>query len=125
MRSSIEIESVAQWWGERRLRYNIALVLAGLGAFAVYAALVSSFSELLYDAQITPFTVVLQAVAYLIAMGVANMCYFLGPISERVLKPANVNAFRLIAYNSGLWFSVLLPFTIPATIAYVIIIKSA
>jgi hypothetical protein len=62
-----------------------------------------------------------QAVGYLIAVGVANLCYFLGPISERILEPRNVPAYRKITYNIGFWFSVLLPFLMPAIVGYMVV----
>jgi hypothetical protein len=113
-------ESAAQWWGARRLRYNLALVLAGISAFIAYVVLAWSFEERLNQVEVTAFTVVFQAVGYLMAMAVANVCYFLGPLSERVVKPADLSSYRRAAYNLGLWFSVSLPFLVPAALVYVI-----
>jgi hypothetical protein len=115
-------ESAAQWWGARRLRYNVALVLAGLGAFILYVALVWSFQERLSQVEVTAFTVAFQAIGYLAAMALANVCYFLGPLCERVVKPADLNSYRTAAYALGLWFSVALPFLVPAATAYVIVV---
>ena len=125
MERSAVTESAAQWWGARRLRYNVALVLAGLGAFIAYVALAWSFEDKLNQVEVTAFTVAFQAIGYAIAMGVANVCYFLGPLSERVLKPADLTRYRTAAYNLGLWFSVALPFLVPATLAYVIVVSGA
>jgi len=43
-------------------------------------------------------------------IGVANLCYYLGPLSERLVRTANVAAYRKIVFWLGFWFSVLLPF---------------
>jgi hypothetical protein len=118
-------ESAAQWWSARRLRYNVALVLAGIASFVVYVVLAWSFGERLNQVEVTAFTVAFQAIGYVLAMALANVCYFLGPLSERVLKPANVSGYRTAAYNLGLWFSVALPFLVPAALAYVIVASGA
>ena len=114
-------ESAAQWWGARRRRYNVALVIAGLSAFAIYVLLAWSFEDRLNQLEITAFTVAFQVIGYVVAMLVANVCYFLGPLSERVLRPANVSAYRNAAYSLGLWFSVALPFLVPGVVLYVVI----
>lgn len=114
-------QSAAQWWGERRLPYNLGLVGAGIGAFLAYIALVWTFEDHLNQVEITAFTVTFQALGYLAAMAVANICFSLGPLSERVLKPANLTSYRTIAYRLGFWFSVLLPFLVPGAILYVVI----
>jgi len=100
------------------MQYNIALVLAGLGAFIAYAAIAWSFQDHFNQLEITAFTILFQAVGYAVAMAAANVCYFLGPLAERLVRPANVTAFRKITYRLGLWFSVLLPFLLPALLLY-------
>ena len=57
---------------------------------------------------------VFQGVGYLFMIGVANVCYFIGPLSERVVKYSRAERYRLVCYRLGFWFSVLLPFSIPA-----------
>jgi hypothetical protein len=114
-------ESAAQWWGARRLRYNVALLLAGVGAFVAYVLLAWSFEDRLNQVEVTGFTVAFQAIGYAAAMGVANVCYFLGPLSERLLKPTDLSSYRHAAYSLGLWFSVVLPFLVPGAIVYVIV----
>jgi hypothetical protein len=106
------------WWRARRLRYNVALVVAGVAAFFSYAAIVwTAPAGALGDApegpEITAFTTLFQAVGYLMAMAIANVCYGLGALGERVLQPRDVSRFRRVAYTAGLCFSVASPFTIP------------
>ncbi len=101
------------WWESRRLRYNGALVIAGAGAFLLYAALVWLFPQRLPCAEITAFTVTFQALGYLIAMCVANVLYFLGVIAERLFRAKDLMAFRERTFRAGLWFSVVLPFLVP------------
>ncbi|HKT13483.1 MAG TPA: hypothetical protein VJW77_16820, partial [Terriglobia bacterium] len=107
-------------WGQRRLRYNIALIVAGLLAFAVYLAVVDRgiSKGTMPGAEITLFTSAFQAFVYLVMMLVANLCYNLGRWSESVIKPKNVQNYRRVTYWLGFWFSVLLPFTIPALVAW-------
>jgi len=101
------------WWESRRLRYNSALIIAGVGAFVLYAALAWSFPQRLPCAEITAFTIAFQALGYLIAMCVANVLYFSGVIAERLFRPRDLIAFRERTFRTGLWFSVALPFLVP------------
>ena len=90
--TAINSQSTRAWWEQRRLRYNIALVVAGVLAFAAYVVVVD------------------------------RDCYNLGRWSESVIRPANVDGYRRVAYWMGFWFSVLLPFAIPAVVAWSFII---
>jgi hypothetical protein len=106
-----------EWWGARRLRYNIALVVAGISAFIAYALVCWILLPEDTGVAITPFTLLFQGAGYLFMMGVANVCYFAGPLSERMVRPADPEQYRRICYCLGFWFSVLLPFGIPAVLA--------
>ncbi|HXT13459.1 MAG TPA: hypothetical protein VN873_18040 [Candidatus Angelobacter sp.] len=110
------IISAGDWWGARRLRYNLGLVVAGILAFMAYVAVGSALSSRM-DFEVTPFTILFQGIGYLFAIGIANVCYFLGPLSERIIRPSNLERYRLVCYRLGFWFSVLLPFSIPALLA--------
>src|SRR5262249_47006197 len=105
------------WWAQRRLRYNVGLLIGGLLGFVAYAGAVERCIQLNAPGEweITIFTTVFQSLAYLLLIGVANVCYYLGPWSERLLHPINVARYRRITFQLGFWFSVLLPFT-PATL---------
>jgi len=50
-------------------------------------------------------------------MAIDNVFYFLGPLLERIIQPGNVDRYRQTTFRLGFWFSVLLPFTIPAVLA--------
>ena len=69
------------------------------------------------DFEVTLFTTLFQGIGYLFMIAVANVCYRLGPWSERVLRPRDPERFRRICFRLGFWFSVLLPFSIPALLA--------
>jgi hypothetical protein len=112
------ITSPFAWWNARRLRYNVALVVAGILAFAAYIAVFVALVPEDAHVEITAFTILFQGVGYLFMIGVANVCYFIGPLSERVVRPADPDRYRHICYRLGFWFSVLLPFTIPALLAF-------
>jgi len=72
------------------------------------------------DAEIPLFTTAFRAIGYLFMMAIV-VCYFAGSLAESILKRQNI--YRRITFQLGLWFSVLLPFTIhgrsfdPGTIA--------
>ena len=115
--TSADTSSLA-WWGARRLRYNIGLAVSGILAFICYATVCWTLLPRVLDPSeipsVTAFTTLFQGIGYLLMMGVANLFYNLGPLSERVVRPANVDRYRTNCYRLGFWFSVLLPFSIPA-----------
>ena len=111
------------WWRSKRLNYNLWLVVAGISAFVTYAVLVFSFQKAIPDLEVTAFTTLFQGIGYLLAMVLANLFFFLGPISEQLLKPTDPELFRKITYGFGKWFSVALPFGIPAVVIYEIVSK--
>lgn len=108
------------WWQARRGRYNLALVATGMFAFVGYCGAVeiciARNSD--PDAEITLFTMAFQAVGYLFAMAIANVCYGLGPLAERIIRPRNAERFRRRLFAAGLLFSVMLPLSIPVLAAY-------
>jgi hypothetical protein len=111
-------QGTVEWWNSRRPTYNAGLVFAGIAAFICYAILVWSSDQQMTPApgsreprEITLFTMGLQAVGYLLMIGVANICYGLGQLSERLLRPTDVKTFRNQVFALGFCFSVLLPFT--------------
>jgi hypothetical protein len=99
------------WWQERRLGYNIALAAAGMAAYLLSVGLHYVFGDPVWAVwqDALGFTLFLGT-AYLVLMGVANICYLIGPFGEAWLKPADVEGFRRTAYRMGLWGSVALPF---------------
>lgn len=105
------------WWGARRLRYNVALVIAGILAFIAYVAVGITLLPRDAEFEVTIFTTLFQGIGYLFMIGVANVFYFLGPVSERVVRPRDPERYRRICFRLGFWFSVLLPFSIPALLA--------
>lgn len=105
------------WWERRRLQYNIGLVIAGWLAFFLYAAAIELAPADSFNGEppeITLFTILFQGIAYLFMMGLANVCYCLGMISEGLLKPEDRDTFRRRFYWLGFWFSFALPFSLPA-----------
>lgn len=111
-------QNAKSWWEQRRLRYNMGLVVAGLLAFICYVGAVDRgiSAGAMPGAEITLFTTAFQAIGYLFMMAVANVCYLAGPLSESLVKPTNLDRYRRITYWLGFWFSVLLPFSIPALV---------
>lgn len=75
------VETPFQWWLPRLPLYNVGLAVSGMAAFILY-----------------------------VIVGVANVCYMIGPISESVLRPDDVRVFRLRWFDFGCPFSFSLPF---------------
>jgi hypothetical protein len=111
------LPSTFTWWESRRLRYNVGLVCAGMLAFLCYVVVCLTLLPRVLDASqidVTPLTTLVQGIGYLFMMGIANLRYFLGARCERIIRPRNIGRYRRISYGLGFWFSVLLPFGIPA-----------
>lgn len=119
LRSTPWNEDASSWWGRHRFGYNVGLIVAGVLAFVCYViALDRRISDgSLPDAEFTIFTIAFQATGYLLMMGVANLCYFAGPLAENIFWFNDLERYRRVAFALGFWFSVLLPFTIPALVA--------
>lgn len=84
--------STREWWEARRLRYNLALVAAGFGSFVLYCIVCGTILGRVVppnEIEITIFTMLFQGVGYLLCMGLANVCYLLGPISETLMSQRN------------------------------------
>lgn len=111
------VTSPFAWWGARRSRYNVGLVSAGVLAFIAYVVVGSTLLPVGADFEVTVFTTLFQGIGYLFMIGVANVCYFLGPVSEWFIHPAEPERYRRICYRLGFWFSVSLPFSIPVLLA--------
>jgi hypothetical protein len=115
MTTTREVEA-GDWWADRRLRYNIALLIAGAVAFVAYLAALAIGCHDDPEVDVTIFTTCFQAVGYFIAIGIANIFYTFGYLLERLLRPRAPERYRRIAYRAGFTFSVALPFSIPALI---------
>ena len=107
-----------RWWESRRLRYNIGLAVAGASAWGVFAAeslLMTDWFSLSVSGTLA------TGLLWLVAMGVANLLFFLGPVSERVLKPTDRDAYRRRVFGLGFWFSMAVPFLFPAAVLIAIL----
>ena len=100
-----------RWWESRRLRYNIGLAIAGALAWAMFAIEASLLTDWF---SLSASVTLAQGLAWLVAMGVANLGFFLGPVSERIIKPDDPDAYRRRIYGLGFWFSIAVPFLFPA-----------
>jgi hypothetical protein len=102
------------WWQSRRLRYNVALAAAGWLAYAAALLLALGFGHQVWPTwQIGLSTTLTLGTAFLVVMGVANICYLAGPALEAWLHPAEPAAFRKSAFALGFWGSVAAPFLFP------------
>lgn len=113
---NIELAS-KEWWRNKRLKYNLGLIVAGFFAFICYAILGTKLI-MPYDEnfEITLFTIAFQGTGYLIMMVVANLFYNLGYWADKNYNKRNSGLFRHRLFNLGFWFSFALPFLIPLVI---------
>lgn len=112
-----DTDSPFAWWEARRRRYNVGLVVAGLFAFLAYATIGATLVPEEADFEISLFTVAFWGIVYLLLIAVANVCYFLGPVSEWCVRPSDPARYRRVCYALGFGFSVLLPFSMPVMLA--------
>jgi hypothetical protein len=113
------------WWARRRLRYNLALLAAGVLAFACFVLLFWWTDTILSSGYHTASSVSvvlrgwspLAAGALVAFLLVANVGYFAGPLAERVIPAEFIAIYRRLAFRLGLWLSVLVPFVAPAMLA--------
>ena len=116
-----DVKNAWQWWAGRRRLYNFGLVIAGILAFVCYATVLFRFESRIRGADFDGITTLAQGIAYLVMMGVANICFFIGPISELIVRPNDIPRYRSVTFAFGFWFSVLLPFIIPVMLLTLVI----
>jgi hypothetical protein len=103
------------WWQARRLQYNLVLASSGIAAYVLFVALFSMFGSPLWKTwRDAASMTLLMGVGFLVLMGVANVCFVLGPIMESLVKPADPGRYRRTTYAMGLLGSAALPFVVPA-----------
>ena len=118
MNVSDSTADTSRWWSAHRLRYNIGLIGGGFLAFLLYVTFAWAFADRFNQLEVTAFTMAFQALGFALVVGLANICYFLGPLVERLAKPHDVVKFRRRTFGLGFWFSVILPFSLPAAVLY-------
>lgn len=101
------------WWRLRRRRFNRGLVIAGAGAFVAYCVVIAMLPER-RDIEITLFTMLAQAIACLVYIGLANLCLELGPALDGVIPNAHRRGYRRWAYRLGAGLCFAAPFAVPA-----------
>jgi hypothetical protein len=111
-----------RWWHARRLRYNIALALAGWLAYGADIGLFYAFDHPVWrNWQGAVGMTLFLGTLYLAMMFIANLSFLLGPLTESLVEPADLPAFRHMAWRMGLLGSVALPFLVPlANLAFLI-----
>ncbi len=119
-----------RWWLSRLPFYNMGLIVAGATAWTLGMTLAWTLSKPLLTAEdelpeFTILTVIFYAVGSWIFLAGANLCYLLGPVGERVVRPGGVARYRKFAWRSGFVFSILVPFAWPALIGVRFSLRSA
>lgn len=105
-------DSPEAWWASRRARYNRGLAAAGVLAF-IACVIVEGVLPGVQIEEITVFTLIFQGIAYICMMGVANLFYNLGALSEKWLQLSDPGSYRRSCFRLGYRFSFALPFSVP------------
>lgn len=117
MNSNLTKSQIKEWWSQRRLNYNLGLIISGFIAFVLYVILgINLIMPYDFEFEITLFTIVFQGIGYLVMIVIANLFYSLGVRQDLNCNKGNTNDFRENLYNLGFWFSVSLPFLAPGMI---------
>jgi hypothetical protein len=102
------------WWQARRLRYNLTLAAAGWLAYGSALGLGLAFHKPMWKSwQGGVGMTLFLGTGFLVLMGVANVCFLLGPAVEGWVRPADVERYRRTAWAMGLMGSAALPFVFP------------
>jgi hypothetical protein len=104
-------DTASSWWATRRLRYNVLLLVAAPVSGTCLLAVWWLFEARLPCLEVTLFSLMFGGLLFGVGLALANLCYYLGPLSEKLLRPANVRAFRRVAFCLGVAFSLLLVFS--------------
>ncbi len=102
------------WWQARRLRYNLILAAGGWAGYALAVGLNYAFGHPVWKSWQGGLGMTLfLGTVYLVVMGVANVCYLLGPAVEAWVRPADIDRYRRTAYAMGCWGSLAVPAIFP------------
>lgn len=102
------------WWEGRRLHFNLALGAAGWAAYGLNAGLFYAFGRPIWaDVRGAAGMTLLLGAGFLVLMGIANICYLAGVLTESLAAPADPVAFRRRAFALGFWGSLGVPFIFP------------
>jgi hypothetical protein len=99
------------WWATQRKCYNITLTIAAPLSLVASLIVWGVFEKRLPCLEITAVHGFLALPLFMIGLVLANICYFFGPLSERIIRPRNVNNFRSWVYGAGAVFSVVIVFS--------------
>ena len=104
------IATASAWWAAQRWHYNTILLAGAFASFLCLLGVGWAFEKRLSCLEITALSVAVGGVFFLLGLGMANICYFLGPLLERLLQPKRVLLFRHAVFALGTSFSLSLIF---------------
>lgn len=110
-----EPSPIVAYWKQHRLRYNIALIVAGVLAFVSYCYVASMLiaQNLLTDFEVTLFSMLFQFIFYLTMLFIANMGYTLFMKFDEAIDKSNVDRItHKILFYGYFVVSCLVPFSI-------------
>lgn len=90
------------WWEQKRPRYNLGFILSGILAY-IFIFIFEGHKNF------TILAFLVQGVGSWIIIGIANLFYFLGPITDKILNKRNNQLFRERLFNLGFGFSIIIP----------------
>lgn len=107
----------ATWWLQHRASYNTGLAGALLSAAVLHVTIRALFDSC-PEEDATLFLLFFMPLGTALFIFAANLCYYLGPVSEFLLRPENPSRYRRVCFAIGFYFSILIPLTLPAITAF-------
>lgn len=98
------------WWSSRRPLFNRILLSAGPISFLTLLVVGWIFESRLPCLEITLPSIIFGGILFAFFLGMANVLYSLGPITESLIAPVNSSWFRTSAFAVGTFLCVVLLF---------------
>lgn len=102
-------QATQTWWERRRPLFNQSLILAGLAAFLFYHLMTRTDTDGFNFMEPGAYLLLLQIIAYVIYMGVANLFFNLGPILETGKKLEEPHLFRQKTLHTMVVIAMIIP----------------
>ena len=111
------VTSTWAWWEGRRLVFNLGLIAVGWLGFGIQILAARLWSP---DPIDPAHAVLWQGLVYVFYIVAANVLYLLGALTEGVVKPTPVEAFRRYAWRMGFAAALALPLIVAIVFAIAI-----
>ena len=97
---------IDKWWLTRLRMYNLKLIYFGLLAVIIHNILINIIiAPYVSSSKTTLRSVILLIIMYILILVFENVFYFIGSLSEKIIKPSNIDKYRIRLFKIGSWVS--------------------